>query len=88
MHRLLIYVLLTVIVVAILSVGLSLTFFNGGIYNISNIWVILLDNFGLFWFFVPQIYWLIQGLLALAFGVVFWFLIIAAIGELITRKRK
>jgi hypothetical protein len=88
LRRLSIYAALTVIVDTILFVGLGLSFSNGGIYNISNIWLVLLDNFGLFWFFIPQIYWLIQGLLAIASGVVLWFFIIAGIGELAVKIRK
>jgi hypothetical protein len=88
MRRLSIYAALTITVVAILFVGLGLSFSNGGIYNTSNIWLVLLDNFGLFWFFIPQIYWLIQGLLAIVSGVVFWFFIIAGIGEFAVRVRK
>ena len=88
LHRLSIYIALTVIVDTILFVGLALSFSNGGIYNISNIWLVLLDNFGLFWFFIPQIYWLIQGLLAIVSGVVLWFFIIAGIGELAVKIRK
>lgn len=85
LHRLSIYAALTVIVDTILLVGLGLSFSNGGIFNISNIWLVLLDNFGLFWFFIPQIYFLIQGLLAIVTGVVLWFFIIAGIGELAVR---
>jgi hypothetical protein len=88
LRRLSIYAALTVIVDTILFVGLGLSFSNGGIYNISNIWLVLLDNFGLFWFFIPQIYWLIQGLLAIVSGVVLWFFIIAGIGELAVKIRK
>jgi len=88
LHRLSIYAALTVIVDTILFAGLGLSFSNGGIYNISNIWLVLLDNFGLFWFFIPQIYWLIQGLLAIVSGVVLWFFIIAGIGELAVKIRK
>ena len=87
-HRLSIYAALTLIVVTILFVGLALSFSNGGIFNISNVWLVLLDNFGLFWFFIPQIYWLIQGLLAIASGIVLWFFIIAGIGELAVKIRK
>jgi hypothetical protein len=87
-HRLSIYAALTVIVVTILFVGLGLSFSNGGIFNISNIWLVLLDNFGLFWFFIPQVYWLIQGLLAIASGIFLWFFIIAGIGELAVKIRK
>jgi hypothetical protein len=88
MRRLSIYAALTVIVVTVLFVGLVLSFSNGGIYNASNIFLVLLDNFGLFWFLIPQIYFLIQGLLAIVSGVVFWFFIIAGIGELAVRVRK